>query len=164
MAAEILKIGMYIGVGGVVTFGVTIYMATKAAPKVKETLDNHNKKAEELDEKLKEAEKLAQMDAQQKADYRKKQAEDALRERELAVSKRELMADAIDRLTEYKLPKSLVHCVNLTSPEEYEKSIEGLKSAFSEAVTLAVNERIRGAAPKLAVTGGKDAFLDGLFE
>ncbi|MBO5266412.1 MAG: DUF4355 domain-containing protein [Ruminiclostridium sp.] len=114
--------------------------------------------------KLKEAEKLAQMDAQQKADYRKKQAEDALRERELAVSKRELMADAIDRLTEYKLPKSLVHCVNLTSPEEYEKSIEGLKSAFSEAVTLAVNERIRGAAPKLAVTGGKDAFLDGLFE
>lgn len=114
--------------------------------------------------KLKEAEKLAQMDAQQKADYRKKQAEDALRERELAVSKRELMADAVDRLTEYKLPKSLVHCVNLTCPEDYEKSIEGLKSAFSEAVTLAVNERIRGVAPKLASTGGKDAFLDGLFE
>lgn len=65
-------------VGGVVTFGVTIYMATKAAPKVKETLDNHNKKAEELDEKLKEAEKQAEegSESEEKADkvvYSKKE-------------------------------------------------------------------------------------------
>lgn len=122
------------------------------------------KEREGFNEKLKEIEKVAQMDAKQKADYQKKQTEAALAAREAAVSKRELMADAADRLAEYKLPKSLVPCVNFSSPEDYEKSLEGLRTAFSEAVGQAVNERIRGAAPKLAANNGRDAFLDGLFE
>ncbi|MBQ7835604.1 MAG: DUF4355 domain-containing protein [Ruminiclostridium sp.] len=120
------------------------------------------KERESWQAKLKEAEKLAQMDAQQKNDYRRKQAETALAEREAAVSKRELMADAAERLTEYKLPKSLISCVNLSSAEECERSIEGLKAAFSEAVSVAVNERIRGSAPKSMAANGSDAFLDGL--
>ena len=44
-------------VGGVVAFGATVYMAVKAAPKVKETIENHNKKAEEYDKKYEEAKK-----------------------------------------------------------------------------------------------------------
>lgn len=122
------------------------------------------KERESWQAKLNEAEKVAQMDAQQKNDYRRKQAETALAEREAAVSKRELMADAAERLTEYKLPKSLISCVNLSSADECEKSIEGIRAAFSEAVSTAVNERIRGAAPKAMTSNGNDAFLDGLFK
>lgn len=113
------------------------------------------------EEKLKEAEKLAQMDAQQKASYQKKQAEEALSKREAAVAKRELMADAMDKLAEYKLPKSLIACVNFSSSDEYEKSIEGIREAFTAAVSEAVNDRIRGAAPKFAQNDARDAFLDG---
>lgn len=121
------------------------------------------KEREGWEAKLREAEKLAQMDSQQKASYQRKQAEAALAAREAAVSKRELAADAAERLREYKLPGSLAACVNLSSAEECERSIEGLRAAFSEAVSQAVNERIRGTAPKLAANSGKDAFLDGLF-
>ncbi len=122
------------------------------------------KERESWEEKLKEAEKLAQMDAKQKSDYQRRQLEKSLSEREAAVSRRELMADAVEKLAECKLPQSLIACVNLSSSEECEKSIEGLKTAFTDAVTLAVNERIRVGAPKSAMPGGKDAFLDGLFK
>ena len=120
------------------------------------------KEKEGWEEKLREAEKLAQMNSQQKDSYRRKQAEEALAAREAAVSKRELAADAAEKLKEYKLPAGLAACVNLTSAEECDKSIECLKAAFSEAVGQAVSERIRGNAPKLPASGGKDAFLDGL--
>lgn len=113
-------------------------------------------------EKLIEAEKLAKMNAAEQETYRRRQTETALSEREAAVSRRELMADAVDKLCEYKLPKSLVSCVDLSSPEACINSIEGMKVAFSEAVSLAVNERIRGNIPKASLQNGKDAFLDGL--
>lgn len=113
------------------------------------------------EEKLKEAEKLAQMDAQQKASYQKKQAEEALAKREAAVAKRELMANAMDKLAEYKLPKSLIACVNFSDSDECEKSIEGIREAFTVAVSEAVNDRIRGSAPKYAQNDARDAFLDG---
>ncbi len=120
------------------------------------------KERKESEVKIREAEKLAKMDSQQKASYELEQMKTALSEREAAVSKRELMAEAAEKLGKYKLPKSLVSCVNLSSAEECEKSIEGLKAAFSEAVSTAVNERIRGSAPRLSAVSGKDAFLDGL--
>lgn len=119
------------------------------------------KERNSYEEKLKEAEKLAQMDAQQKASYQKKQAEEALAKREAAVVKRELMANAADKLAEYKLPKSLISCVNFSGSDECEKSIEGIREAFTEAVSAAVNDRIRGTAPKLAQNDVRDAFLDG---
>lgn len=160
---------------------ITVYFFTKGKRKMEEnrnvqksTVDEElftkaqvdelvGKERESWAEKLKEAEKLAQMDAKQKSDYQRRQLEKSLKDREAAVTRRELMADAIEKLAENKLPQSLIACVNLSSPEDCEKSIEGLKEAFSNAVTVAVNERIRGSAPKAAAPAGKDAFLDGLY-
>lgn len=122
------------------------------------------KEKEGYEAKIKEAEKLAQMDAQQKASYQRKQAEDLLAKREAAVAKRELSATAYEKLAEYKLPKSLISCVNFASPEDCENSIQGIKDAFTQAVSDAVNERIRGAVPKYAQNSSKDAFLDGLMD
>lgn len=47
-------------VGGTIALGATIYMAVKAAPKVKEDLDNYTAKAKELDEALKAGEAVDQ--------------------------------------------------------------------------------------------------------
>ena len=122
------------------------------------------KERESWETKLREVEKVSQMDAKQKEDYLKKQAESALSAREAAVAKRELAADAAEKLNEYKLPKSLLSCVNFASPEDCENSIEGIREAFSAAVSEAVSQRIGNAAPKLAAGNAKDAFLDGLFD
>ena len=73
------------------------------------------KERETYEAKLREAEKVSNMDAKQKEDYLKKQAESALSAREAAVAKRELAADAAEKLNEYKLPKSLLSCVNFAS-------------------------------------------------
>lgn len=47
-------------VGGTIALGATIYMAVKAAPKVKEDLDEYTAKAKELDEQLKAGEAVDQ--------------------------------------------------------------------------------------------------------
>ncbi len=122
------------------------------------------KERESYEAKLREAEKVSQMNAEQKEDYLRKQAESALSEREAAVAKRELAADAAEKLSEYKLPKSLLSCVNFTSAEECAKSIEGIRQAFSAAVSEAVSQRIGSSAPKFSAGNAKDAFLDGLFD
>ena len=122
------------------------------------------KEREGWEAKLREMEKLSQMDSEQKEDYLRKQAESVLSEREAAVAKRELAADAAEKLSEYKLPKSLISCVNFASPEDCAKSIEGIRQAFSAAVSEAVSQRIGSAAPKFSAGNAKDAFLDGLFD
>jgi len=122
------------------------------------------KERECYEAKLREAEKVSQMDAKQKEDYFRKQAETSLSEREAAVARRELAADAMEKLSEYKLPKSLLSCVNFASPEDCAESIEGIRQAFTAAVSEAVSQRIGSAAPKFSAGNAKDAFLDGLFD
>ncbi len=122
------------------------------------------KEREGFETKLREMEKISQMNEQQRESYLKKQAEAALSEREAAVARRELAADAMEKLSEYKLPKSLLSCVNFASPEDCAESIEGIRQAFTAAVSEAVSQRIGSAAPKFSAGNAKDAFLDGLFD
>ena len=58
-------------VGGTIALGATIYMAVKAAPKVKEDLDEYTKKAKDLDEALKmcEEEHDGKATAEEKKEY-----------------------------------------------------------------------------------------------
>lgn len=111
-----------------------------------------------------EAARLAKMNAEEKAKHEREKHEKAIAEREAAVTKRELMVNAADKLAEYKLPRSLINCVNLSNSDECEKSIEGIREAFTEAVSEAVNDRLRGSAPPQAGSdgAGKDPFLEGL--
>lgn len=120
------------------------------------------KETEELKNKLLETEKLARMDAEEKVKYSREMAEKRLREREIAVAKRELMATAIEKLSEADLPKGLAACLNYESEESCIESISAVSEAFREAVSEAVNRRLKGNAPKLISSTGKDAFLDGL--
>lgn len=116
----------------------------------------------ELRKKLAETEKLALMDAEEKVRYRREMAEKELAQREAAVAKRELMAAAIEKLAEADLPKQLASCLCYDSEEECDRSIMAVSEAFREAVAKAVNQRLKGNAPKLITGTDRDAFLDGL--
>lgn len=116
----------------------------------------------ELRKKLAETEKLALMDAEEKVKYRREMAEKELAQREAAVAKRELMAAAIEKLAEADLPKQLASCLCYDSEDECDRSILAVSEAFREAVTRAVNQRLKGNAPKLISGTDRDAFLDGL--
>lgn len=117
---------------------------------------------EQLRKKLAEAEKLSGMSENERSDYRRGLLEKELAEREAAVAKRELIADAAEKLAKAGLPKQLAACLNYSGREECEMSLEAVAQAFETAVTGAVNKRIKGNVPKYAYTGPKDAFLDGL--
>ena len=114
----------------------------------------------ELRKKLAETEKLALME--EKVRYRREMAEKELAQREAAVAKRELMAAAIEKLAEADLPKQLASCLCYDSEEECDRSILAVSEAFREAVAKAVNQRLKGNAPKLITGTDRDAFLDGL--
>ncbi len=117
---------------------------------------------ESFAEKLAEAEKLASMSESGRADYRREQLERSIAERESAVARRELAADAMEKLDAAGLPKQLAACLDYSGREECEKSLENVSRAFQESLTAAVNQRMRGIPPKLSYGGAKDAFLDGL--
>ena len=110
-----------------------------------------------------EAAKLAKMTADKKAEYEREKREKELAEREAAIVKRELRAEALSQLTEKGLPAGLADILDCTSAENCKKSMEAVEKAFNEAVEKSVNDKLKGSTPK---TGGgnqsEDAFLAGL--
>lgn len=95
-----------------------------------------------ISEKLSEADKLAKMNAEQKAKYAQEKHEKELADREAALTKRELTATAKEVLVEKGLPAELADIVDTTSAENCTASIETIEKAFSAAVQKAVNDRV----------------------
>ena len=95
-------------------------------------------------------------------DYRREQLERSIAERESAVAKRELAAEAADKLIAAGLPKQLAGCLNYAGREECAASLSAVRAAFESALTSAVNDRVRGYIPKRSAVSTNDAFLDGL--
>lgn len=94
-----------------------------------------------------EAEKMAKMNTEQKAQYeREKQIKD-LTDREAAITKRELMATAKEQLVDKGLPITLASVLNYANAEECTASIDAVSKAFQEAVEKTVNERLAGGKP-----------------
>ena len=80
------------------------------------------------------------------------EGEKKLIEREKAVLKRELRADALDKLKEAGLPVSLADLVDYSDEESYTASFERVRGAFEpaikEAVTKARTEMLKGSSPQ----------------
>lgn len=102
-----------------------------------------------------EAEKLAKMNADQKAEYEKRKKLDELAKREKDITTRELRATAYETLAEKNLPKELVDILNYESAETCNKSIEAVEKAFQSAVEKAVNDKLRGGNPPKGGQGSK---------
>jgi len=99
------------------------------------------------DDKASEAEKLAKMTKDEKAQYLQQKKEKELADKEAAITKRELMAEAKNTLAEKGLPSTLAELLVYTDADACNTSIGTLEKAFQSAVDVAVEERIKGGKP-----------------
>lgn len=111
-----------------------------------------------MDDKLSEADKLAKMNKEEKAEYLRQKQEKELKDREAAITRRELMAEAKNALAEKKLPAGLAEVLNYADADSCSKSMEAVEKAFQEAVQVAVEEKLKGGTPpkKAPSEGGDD--------
>lgn len=115
---------------------------------VKKTIEKERARAARQVEEVKtEAEKLAKMNADQRAEYERQQRETQLAEREAQITRRELMAEARNTLSTRGLPQSLADVLVYTDADGCNASIDTIEKAFRAAVQDGVNERLKGAPP-----------------
>ena len=107
-----------------------------------------------------EAEKMAKMNADQKAQYEREKQEKELADREAAITKRELTATAKEQLAEKGFPISLAAILNYTNAEECAASIDAVGKAFQEAVEKAVTDRLAGGKPPKKADGATAYTMD----
>lgn len=137
----------------------------KRVAKAQETALQNARQKWEADAKAQadEAAKLAKMKADEKAEYERQKREKELSDREAAITKRELHAEAVSQLVEQGLPASLADLLDYTNAENCKNSMEAAKKAFNEAVEKSVNDKLKGTTPKTgAENQSGDAFLAGL--
>lgn len=115
-----------------------------------------------FERKLAETEQLSAMDEGEKEQFLREKLRKELDTREAALVKRELRAAAVEKLGERKLPASLLPCINLSSEESLEESLNAVSECFSKTLREEVGLRVHLGAPKGAASGGSDAFLEGL--
>ena len=101
----------------------------------------------EQEAKENEAKKLAKMNADEKKDYQLKQLEQELANREQAIARKELTAEAKTMLSERGLPIELVGVIDLTSAETVTDSVASIQKSWEEAVQKGIAERTKGGAP-----------------
>lgn len=111
---------------------------------------------EKQEQEISEAKKLAEMDAQQKAEYERDKLE-----KELAELKRENTLNAMGKTARTMLSEQGVHLpdalVSILVTEEAEgtkTNVDNFAQLFKEAVDAAVNEKLKSGTPK-RMAGGK---------
>ena len=101
----------------------------------------------EQEAKENEAKKLAKMNADEKKDYQLKQLEQELADREKAIARKELTAEARTMLSERGLPVELVAVVDLSDAEAVTESVASIQKTWEDAVQKGVSDRMKGGAP-----------------
>ncbi len=107
----------------------------------------------ELLDQQTEAQKLEKMSAKEKKEYQEEKRIKDLDDREAAINRRELAAQAKIQLADKGIPTEMADVLNYTDAKSCSKSIDIVSKAFQAAVEKAVEERIKGGkAPKKAPT------------
>lgn len=108
-----------------------------------------------------EAERLATMTAEEKAQHERQQQEEAqkqresdLEKREAAIQLRELRAEAYETLASKGLPKALAECLSYASADACKASIEAVEKAYRQAVQEGVEERLKSKTPTQNTNSG----------
>lgn len=100
-----------------------------------------------MDDKVSEAEKLAKMNKEEKAQYLQEKKEKEIQDREAAITKRELAAEAKNTLAEKGLPAELAEVLNYSDADSCKQSISAVEKAFQKAVEKTVEEKLKGGQP-----------------
>lgn len=110
-----------------------------------------------------EAEKLAKMNAEQRAEHDRQEAEraakareDEISRREAELTRRELKATAMDELSKRKLPSGLLEILNYSDADACSASIATVEKAWRECVQQGVNERLAQSGVSLRTGGSPD--------
>ena len=106
------------------------------------------------DDKLSEAEKLAKMTKEEKAQYMQQKREKELTDREAAITRKELMAEAKNTLASDGLPQELAEVLDYSDADTCKKTMEKVKEVFQRAVETAVEEKLKGGKPPKKAPGG----------
>ncbi len=125
----------------------------------------HEKKLKEArDAGFTEGEKRARMSEEERlrtdreaAERESAQREKALAERETAILRRELRADAMEKLAAKQLPTELAELADYTDADACEKSLETIEKAFRASVQAGIDERIRASGGSVSAGGRSKA-------
>lgn len=102
-----------------------------------------------------EAQRLASMTAEQRAQEEAKQREEDLARREAELNRRELRAQALETLAAKQMPAELAEMLDYTDAEKCSASIDKVHKTWQAAVQKGVEARVAGSPPKTG--GGKNA-------
>ena len=103
-----------------------------------------------------EAERRARMteaERREHDDLAAREREEQLRNREAELTRRELRAEALDKLISRGLPRELEQLLNYADAEVCSQSIDALEQAFRAAVQAGVDERIKRSSNPLPKGG-----------
>lgn len=100
-----------------------------------------------LEDEKTEAQKLETMSEKEKKKYQEEKRIKDLDDREAAITRRELTAQAKVQLADKGIPTELAEILILTDADSCKKSIETVEKAFQSAVEKAVEEKIKGREP-----------------
>ena len=116
--------------------------------RIQKALETQKSKLEVLmNAKASEAEKLAKMNKEEKAQYLHQKREKELADKEAAITRRELTAEAKVSLADKGLPVELAEVLNYTDADACKASIEAVEAAFQKAVEKSVEDRLKGGKP-----------------
>lgn len=112
------------------------------------------KKAEE--KRVSEATKLAEMNAQQRAEYERDQYKQEIEQLRAESERRKMETTALEMLNEQgvNVSQKLVSTLVSQNAEATKESVGAFIEAFNEAVETAVNNKIKSAPPKKLGGGG----------
>ncbi len=124
--------------------------ATKAAETaVRNFVENELPKR--IERERTEAEKLAKMSAEEKADHERKQLEQELEQKSAEITRRELRIGAMEILAKKGVPMEFEALLNYSDAESCNASIEAIEKVYfpslKKGIEEGVNLRLRGKAP-----------------
>jgi hypothetical protein len=101
-----------------------------------------------IDKAVTEAQKLAKMSADERAEHERQELQKKLSEREAEITKRELRAEAKSQLSDKGLPVELAEVLPYTDADTTNAALVAVEKVFRAAVEKAVTDRMRGSAPQ----------------
>ena len=103
---------------------------------------------EKLETEKKETERLSKLSADEREKELIKQKEQELAEKEKAIQYRELQLDTINVLAEEKLPVGFAEFLIKDNAETTNENIKKFKEEWQKALSVAVDEKIKGTSPR----------------
>ena len=113
-----------------------------------------------IDKAVTEAQKLAKMSADERAEHERQELQKKLAEREAEITKRELRAEAKSQLSDKGLPVELAEVLPYTDADTTNAALAAVEKAFRQAVEKGVNERLKGNAPKVSQPAPQTTSVD----